>query len=128
MALDALHDLCLGKAATNHLFKAMTDAELRAHYGRQEAEASLSSGVAGIKFLLLRTRETSPTISPIDSIKPIRCGASGGGLMENYRVLISSIWRWSISGMRSAELVCAWILVIKKWPEGGPAWAKSRGG
>jgi len=34
--------------------------------------------------------------------------------MENYRVLISSIWRWSISGMRSAELVCAWILVIKK--------------
>jgi hypothetical protein len=55
--------LCLGKAATNHLFKAMTDAELRAHYGRQEAEASLSPGVAGIKFLLLRTRETSPTIS-----------------------------------------------------------------
>ena len=33
VALDALHDLCLGKAATKQLFKAMTDAELRAHYG-----------------------------------------------------------------------------------------------
>jgi hypothetical protein len=32
----------------------------------------------------------------------IRCGASGGGLMENYKVLISFIWRRSISGMRSA--------------------------
>jgi len=41
VALDALHDLCSRKAATK-LFKAMTDAELRAHYGRQEAEASLS--------------------------------------------------------------------------------------
>jgi hypothetical protein len=27
-------------AATNRLFKAMTDAELRAHYSRQEAEAA----------------------------------------------------------------------------------------
>ena len=62
MALDALHDLCSRKAATKQLFKAMNDAELRAHYGRQEAESSLSPGVVGIKFLFLRTRETLPTI------------------------------------------------------------------
>jgi len=47
VALDALHDLCSRKAATKRLFKAMTDAELRAHYGRQEAEASLSPGKMG---------------------------------------------------------------------------------
>jgi hypothetical protein len=35
---DALHDLCSGKAATKQLFKAMSDAELREHYGLQEAQ------------------------------------------------------------------------------------------
>jgi hypothetical protein len=45
VALDALHDLCSRKTATKQLFKAMTDAELRAHYNRQEAESSLSQWV-----------------------------------------------------------------------------------
>jgi len=57
----------------------MNDAELRAHYGRQEAESSLSPGVVGIKFLFLRTRETLPTISPIDSITQFDSGTSGEG-------------------------------------------------
>jgi hypothetical protein len=66
VALDAFHDLCSRKTATKQLFEAMNDAELRAHYGRQEAESSLlsvgSGDTAHSKFLFLRTRETLPTI------------------------------------------------------------------
>ena len=47
VALDALHDLCSRKTATKQLFKAMTDAGLRAHYGRLEAERRSPRGLWG---------------------------------------------------------------------------------
>jgi hypothetical protein len=49
IALDRFYELCSGRGLKS-VFKTMTDAELRAHYGRHEAEASLSLGVVGIKF------------------------------------------------------------------------------
>ena len=94
MALDAFHDLCLGKAAIKQLFKATTDAELRAHYGRQEAEASPSPGKMGInfcsahsKFLFLFAHDLV-----LDRINRFDAGASGGGLMEKLRGFAGADW------------------------------------
>ena len=44
IALDRFYELCSGRGLKS-VFKTMTDAKLRAHYGRQEAEAATSVGI-----------------------------------------------------------------------------------
>src|SRR5215469_10493791 len=87
VALDALHDFVLAEDSNKAAVQGY-ERRRAAHYGRQEAESSLSPGVVGInfcsahsKFLFLRTRETFPTIwflfSSTDSMRGHRGRADG---------------------------------------------------
>jgi hypothetical protein len=79
-----------GKAATNQLFKAMTDADLRAHYSRPEAEASLSPCILGNTHLQMAHSKSSAH-SP-QSSKIIEAGDIGEKPAPGSA---SRAWRWT---------------------------------
>ena len=109
VALDALHDFVLAEDSNKAAVQGY-ERRRAAHYGRQEAESSLSPGVVGInfcsahsKFLFLRTRETFPTIwflfSSTDSMRGHR-GRADGKLQSFNLIYLATEHLWN-AGQRS---------------------------
>jgi hypothetical protein len=104
---DALHDFMLGEGSNKQLFKAMTDAELRARYGLQEAEAATSVGAT-------RTQTERPSIVhtslylPEPVYEALRKIAFEERLKIHDVVLEGMIWHCGGVGMRGHAVGATW--------------------